>query len=431
MAFLFTASQLDTQRAQPAFERRNVTRNLVPKAGWGRARPARANLADDADSTATETTLGPVPIPASVSHIRIVGLGACGVDMIASVASFPSPDSKIRTTSALQSGGGNTANCMTAVRRLGVAASLVTKIGADAHGAAVVAELESDGVGVDGVIRAQGVDTPFTYVIVDKGQGTRTCVHTPAGDELSEGEVARMVDEDGLLEGVGLVVLDGRHTDAAIVLARRANERGVPVLLDVERERPRIRELIACADFVVTNSAYPAIFCGHEEDGTSGEGVVVVEEERMRRLTENMTGVLLAGRARFVVTTLGAAGSVLVTRSGAGLEASVEAGRSDWPWPVTASTSLSAIRGQSYMILRVTAWPVKDVVDTTGCGDAFVAGIAYGVTTEMGARDMVVLAGRVAAAKAGMAGARAGLPRREAVDARLLYICERIEDELV
>jgi sugar/nucleoside kinase (ribokinase family) len=202
-------------------------------------------------------------------------------------------------------------------------------------------------------------------------------------------------------------------------------------LLDVERERPRIRELIACADFVVTNSAYPAIFCGHEEDGTSGEGVVVVEEERMRRLTENMTGVLLAGRARFVVTTLGAAGSVLVTRSGAGLEASVEAGRSDWPWPVTASTSLSAIRGQSYMILRVTAWPVKDVVDTTGCGDAFVAGIAYGVTTEMGARDMVVLAGRVAAAKAGMAGARAGLPRREAVDARLLYICERIEDELV
>ena len=65
-------------------------------------------------------------------------------------------------------GGGNCANALTAAARLGLAPALVSKIGDDAIGDEILAELRSDGVDTAHVLRAAGSPSPFTYIIVDR-----------------------------------------------------------------------------------------------------------------------------------------------------------------------------------------------------------------------------------------------------------------------
>ena len=66
--------------------------------------------------------------------------------------------------------------------------------------------------------------------------GTRTCIHTP-GEPMTPEEMTADLAERAL-QGASLVYFDGRLTEAALVLARAARARGVPVLVEAERLRP-------------------------------------------------------------------------------------------------------------------------------------------------------------------------------------------------
>lgn len=63
--------------------------------------------------------------------------------------------------------------------RLGLDACLATKVGSDANGRLILQELEQEGVDVSRVIVSDATPSAFTYVIVDREGGTRTCLHTP------------------------------------------------------------------------------------------------------------------------------------------------------------------------------------------------------------------------------------------------------------
>lgn len=72
-------------------------------------------------------------------------------------------------------------------------------------------------------------------------------------------------------------------------------------------------------------------------------------------------------------------------------------------------------------IATCAAWPVaeRDIVDTTGAGDAFIAGVIYGLVHGFSVPHTLNLASFVASQKLRAPGARAGLPRRETVPAEL------------
>jgi len=189
-----------------------------------------------------------------VSRPHVLGLGTAGLDFLAVVSSFPQPDTKIRTSEFKMLGGGNCANTLTGLSRLQIASSLVSKCGDDVNGNQIAAELEADGVNTRYLVRKAGMYSPFTYVIVDAQENTRTCIHTPATEDLLLSDLA-----PEMLDGVDLVHLDGRHTTAAIQMAQWAVDRAIPVALDVERDRPGIRDLIPLVDFIFTNRQYPGI----------------------------------------------------------------------------------------------------------------------------------------------------------------------------
>ena len=336
----------------------------------------------------------PVEIPPEFRSLQVLGLGMAGIDILARVHAFPEPEQKIRTKGVSVLGGGNTANALTALRRLGIPAAILSKVGNDMYGAAALQELQQDGIDTKYVVCKDGVTTQFTYVIVDETKNTRTCISTPGSEDL-------LIDElsEDMLDGVSLLALDGRHTAAAIEMAKHASRRGIPILLDVERERPFIRELMPYADYIITNKSFPFAFSPNAPDRV----------DALERLLQECN-------ARFVISTLGSFGSVLIRRSG---ERNAGSGLD---MVVQSKLHTSYNTGELFELLECPAWPPDKIVDTTGAGDAFIGGIMYGILTGMEYERMLSLASRVASAKLAGLGSRSTLPRRESLPEMLLAV---------
>lgn len=347
------------------------------------------------DSFKLSSTLnGPVPIPSKNESLHVLGLGAATIDLVATVSKYPLPDSKVRTNSFEVYGGGNCGNTLTALRRLGIRTSIISKCGDDMNGKRILQDFCEEGVNVDYLFMKKGMTTSFTYIIVDEEGGTRTCIHTPSVEEVLEDDVS-----EEMLEGISLVHVDGRHTKAAVKLAKMANERNIPVLLDIEKDRPFVRELLPRADYVVTNSVYPSIFCPE-----AGDSMIL-----------GMKGLLECGRAQFVVSTLGSEGSMMLFRASNGNSNNIPCspGRSATKGSSLPEISLETIQitGEDYVKLHCSASKPKQIIDTTGAGDAFIGGVAYGIVTGMSYSDTLKLASMVACRKVEAIGARLGLPR--------------------
>lgn len=334
----------------------------------------------------------PVAIPEVLKSLKVLGLGIAGLDFIANVDHFPQPDEKMRSTDFFVFGGGNCGNTLTCVRRLGIPCAMACKLGQDSNGDAITKELNQDGIDTEFCIRKPLLNSPFSYIIVDSTSQTRTCIHTPIEEELLPEEVTR-----AWLDGISLVHLDSRFTQAAVQVAKYANEKGIPVVLDVEKERPFIRDLIPLAEVIITNDAFPSIFLPGEEK------------------LKGMKALLEQGVCRMVISTEGSKGSVLLRRKGE--EKGGE--RKGVPEGLVSSEDVD-IDGCAFEVVRCKAWPVDKVVDTTGAGDAYIGGVIYGLVTSLPTVQCMALGARVAASKLQKAGAREGLPRREDVEGHLL-----------
>ena len=70
--------------------------------------------------------------------------------------------------------------------------------------------------------------------------------------------------------------------------------------------------------------------------------------------------------------------------------------------------------------MKIPALPPPKIVDTTGAGDAFAAGVVTGYLEGLNWEESVRLGSAVAAIKIGYMGARSGLPDRETVRRAIL-----------
>lgn len=219
-------------------------------------------------------------------------IGACALDRLIYVDKYPTPDSKVRSTTYVEAGGGNAANTAVSLARLSKAAfassslqvgdglppppikvKLLTKIGSDRVGDMLHEQLEENGVDLSSplYIRSPGTTTSFTTVIVSEMEHTRTCIHTPGTcGELSPEELGDYSNEfmDKLFENVIHVHSDMRHTELAVLVAKEATKRGIPVSVDAEKDRggDAMVELLDLASVVLTNSEQLTTFLNRVDD---------------------------------------------------------------------------------------------------------------------------------------------------------------------
>lgn len=184
--------------------------------------------------------------------------------------------------------------------------------------------------------------SPSTYIIVDRKGGTRTCIHTP-GPAFGAVDLEEMMtttkkkktsDGDGdkssspsspipslssALDAASLVFFDGRLAEAALPLAEAAKQRGVPVLVEAERPREGLGELLERATFVTTSASFPGLAFSGARDTLRGSssGESSPSSASVPPHPGPAAAWLLASlpeSVRWVSTTLGSKGAILLER---------------------------------------------------------------------------------------------------------------------
>ncbi|KAF8654041.1 hypothetical protein HU200_062187 [Digitaria exilis] len=344
----------------------------------------------------------------------VLGCGAASVDYLATVASFPNPDDKIRSLALKVQGGGNTGNALTAAARLGLRPRIISKVADDAQGRNVLKELQNDGVDTSYMLVAEDGNSPFTYIIVDNQTKTRTCIHTPGYPPLWPEELTKD-NLSAALEGADIVYFDGRFHDTALVVAQEASQRKIPILIDAEKKREGLDKLLNFASYVVCSAKFPQAWTG-----TSSIPVALVS--MLSRLP----------KIKFVIVTLGEKGCLMLERSMIdaseaeeihidalleSLQKKVDQG-STIPNCITSKgnvrISADGVGSISGTLLLGTAEviPPDELIDTTGAGDAFIGAVLYGLCTSMPPERMLPFASQVAACSCRGLGARSSLPHR-------------------
>lgn len=127
--------------------------------------------------------------------------------------------------------------------------------------------------------------------------GTRTCIHTP-GASLTPSDMTHTA-LSSILADAAVVYFDGRLTEAALVVARAAKAANIPLLVEAERLRNNLGDLLALADVVVTSAHFPQEWTGEAE---LGDALLTVAA----RLPQ----------AKTIITTRGSRGAVMLQRGG-------------------------------------------------------------------------------------------------------------------
>lgn len=293
----------------------------------------------------------------------ILGLGMSILDSIQVVEAFPAEGGVTRVIRSAMMGGGPVPTALCAASRLGVKTAIIDRIGDDWRGERVRADYERFGVGTDFLTAEAGRRSSLGTVLVREGDGERHLLFEE-GDftPLSAAELPREA-----LAACRLLHLNGRHWPACLEAARIVRERGGRISFDggAHRYEPHHRELLPLVDILIVARDYAERFSG-----------TVSRDDQLDALAQ--------WGAEIVGITDGASGSWFLARGG---------DRFHQP-----------------------AFPVDNLVDTTGCGDVFhgvfLAATALGQLWTDGART----ASAAAALSATALGGRGHLPGRVEVE---------------
>jgi len=327
-----------------------------------------------------------------MSSVLIFG-GTC-LDYIASVDHFPQPDEKLRTNSLTICGGGNASNTATCLSRLGIKLKLLTKIGDDLNGEKILEEFRKEiNIDTSSIVIQSSIISPLTYVIVDKTSKTRTCLFSANNEQILPNDI-----NSNCLDKINFIHFDSRSTEAAVYLAKLAKEKSILCSLDLERERPYLDQLIPLMDYIIVAENYSREVC--------------------KDLSFIQTAKRFLQTCQFVIITCGKNGSILIERFNQKTFSSIENKN------YHGSIITQEIQ-EDLLIWTCTAWPIQseDIIDTTGCGDAFIGGIIYGLLAEkLWSKDKLLrFASYIAMCKLKGIGARSSLPYLSEIDMNLFF----------
>jgi sugar/nucleoside kinase (ribokinase family) len=274
-----------------------------------------------------------VTVPASRGP-RVAVLGPHIVDVLGRpVEAIPAGQGSARLTEIRATAAGTGAGTAVDLAKLGASVSVFGALGADLLGEILLMALAGYGIDTSGLVRKSGAQTSATILPI-RPNGERPAWHVPGATrllELADLELARLTGCDAVLLG-GPDAMAGLTADDLTSVVAAARQAGALVAVDVlhpgsQREFARISGALALADWFWPNGDQLRALTGRAD------------------LDLAIADVLVLGTGG-VAVTLGGDGC-LVTVAGGGL-------------------------------IHIPAIEVA-VVDTTGCGDGFNAGMLTGL----------------------------------------------------
>lgn len=290
----------------------------------------------------------------------VVLLGDINIDLLLEIPDYPAEGGEaiaVRQTTGL---GGSATNTAITLARLGYEARLLGRVGADAWGKRAMADLNLAGVRLDWVSTDDNEPTQLNIVTVTPGGERTMFAYRGANARLgTELVVPSLFDNASLLHLSGYAFLARPQLDAAITAIGIAKLRNIPITLDIPAG-------------IVTQIAPTMLSVLGQID------TVMLGESDLFALAAASPAVLLQAGVRRVVIKRGRDGSSLYERM-------VE--------------------------IHVPGFEAN-VVDTTGAGDAFAAGMIVGVVQQLELAECGKMGNALGACAVMKVGAGLSMPGR-------------------
>ncbi|XP_010556870.1 PREDICTED: uncharacterized protein LOC104826056 [Tarenaya hassleriana] len=350
-----------------------------------------------------------VLIPPPQSRGIVLACGQLCLDYLVAVSSFPKPDDKIVSTNFKVQGGGNTGNALACAARLGLASRIIAKVADDSQGKWMLEEIESYGVDTSFCLVSKGGTSHFNYIIVDNQTNTRTCIFIPGYPPILPDDLSDSILETALDE-VRVLYANGRSREAELLLAQKAASKNIPILVDPEKKRGGLDELLCLVDYAVCSVNFP-------QEWTEAPSLPTALVSMLVKLP----------KLKFVIVTLGEEGCIMLERCPNDILESEETDieslldslkkKTDQTstLPICISSRVAKLKENvtgRLFIGTAEKIPASELIDTTGAGDAFIGALLYGLCESMPPEKMLPFASRVAACCCRGLGPRSTLPFR-------------------
>ena len=300
---------------------------------------------------------------------KIVVLGSINMDLVIRCGKLPVPGETLLAKSSQEICGGKGANQAVAAARAGGEVSMIGRVGNDAFGGRLVANLAHEGIDCSQVFRTEDCASGLAIVgVEDSGENAIMVVPGSNGRLCAEdvGRARSFIENSDVL----LVQLEV-PVDTVLAAVQVARNAGVKVILDPAPAPGAFPESLLEVDLV----------CPNEAEAEALTGIEVTTEES----AIHAAMALQSRGAKQVAITMGDQGALLLDDCG---------GR------------------------MVPSFPVK-AIDTTAAGDAFAGALgvrwAEGVTLE----EAVRFGNAAGALAASRLGAQPGMGTREEIESLL------------
>lgn len=297
---------------------------------------------------------------------KLAVLGNINIDFVVEAERMPRPGETLVGDNLRFVAGGKAANQAVTAARLGAQVTLVGRVGKDAFGPALVENFEREGINTDHIIRDDEAATGAAFIaLMPDGQNSIISVlgsNDKAAPEQIE-EASSAIERADLLMVQLAVPLE--TVDRAIQIAV---DRGIPVQMDptpIGRGLPKLWH--RCYRVTPNETEVEAMV----KVAIEGIPSAVAAAKKLRR-----RGV------KVPVVKLGSEGCLVLDHKG----------------------------------VRVVPGYEVEVVDTTGAGDAFAAGLAVRTAEGADIDHALAFANACGALTCTVFGAQPSLPRREAVE---------------
>lgn len=313
-----------------------------------------------------------------MKEVDVISIGAINYDIIAFVSKFPEAEEKINSTYYQEYGvAGVAVDCLTQVRRLGLTCGHIGKMGKDHYADKIREGLEKEGIDTAFCISVPDMNTSVAWVLVNPTDGQRChIIHPAASGNFSWDELADMKDYICGARAVHMEMLQ-MPMEPLYEVAKLCRENGVITSMDIdiaphylyeygyatpelfEKTCPQIDLLKLCSAAIA--------------DLTDQTDVLKATAELYERLKPTV-----------LITTIGAEGCVVAYN---------EDGHTE--------------------VMLVPAFEGEEIIDTTGCGDAFQGGFIYGYLQNYPMKKTAQLANACGCLAAKQIGARGSADREK------------------
>jgi ribokinase len=288
-------------------------------------------------------------------------IGSINVDLVVTTDRLPAPGETVVGGRFAVHEGGKGANQAVAAARAGASVTMIGAVGTDDHGRRARAALAGEGIDIEGVRDVQ--DDPTGVALITVGpRGENQIAVAPGAN------AALTLDEDDLarIRSASVVLTNHEVATAVVVEALRvAHDAGSTTILNPAPARALPAEVLRLGPILTPNEHELIVAIGNDT-------------------TDAALDELVQRHAGPIIVTQGPAGALLV-------------------------------RGAERR--RFDGRVAPAVVDTTGAGDTFNGVLAAWLAEGASLEDSVEAANAAAALSVGSAGAREGMPRREAIQA--------------